>query len=227
MDLPRESDYIDIHTHEGIPSDEIFIVENLMAHEFPLFTNAKRTSYTIGLHPWFFGANDYTKALDYVRNFAFHDEIIAIGEAGFDKIKGTETAVQRKVFEEQAEIAESCCKPLVIHCVKAWDELFASHKRLKPTVPWLVHGFHGKPEAAQQLLTRGMFLSVWYSFALIKYSTDLLRFIPKERLFLESDGAEVDIRDIYYKVSADRGISIEEMKSQIFFNFNSIFKNKE
>jgi len=223
MNLPGEGDYIDIHTHGGIPSDEIFIVENLMAHESPVITEKPGTAFSIGLHPWFFGANYIDESLALIKVLAADEKIIAIGEAGFDKIKGAEMEIQRKVFEEQAIIAEDFNKPLVIHCVKAWNELFAVHKRLKPTVPWLIHGFHGKTEAAGQLISRGMYLSVWYSFALISHSADLLRYIPKERLFLESDGAQVDIRDIYKKVSTDRNISVEELKSQILSNFNSVF----
>jgi TatD DNase family protein len=221
MNLPEKGDYIDIHTHGGVPSEGLFIVENLMAHEHPVIPQMAGTAYTIGLHPWFFGANDFKDSLIFINDLARSDKIIAIGEAGFDKVRGAEMPIQRKVFEEQAIIAEDNNKPLIIHCVKAWDELFAVHKRLKPSVPWLIHGFHGKTEAAGQLLSRGMYLSVWYSFALLSYSADLLRYIPRERLFLETDGAEVDVRDIYKKVSIDLGLSVTELKSQIFSNFNS------
>ena len=51
-------------------------------------------------------------------------------------------------------------------------------------------------------------------------SAGLLRFLPKERIFLETDGADVDIREIYRKVSDDLAISVDELKNIIFNNFN-------
>ena len=105
-------------------------------------------------------------------------------------------------------------KPLVIHCVKAWDELLASHRNLKPETPWLVHGFRGKKELAlQQLLSKGMYLSFWFDFVLRPESAELLRFLPKERIFLETDGADVDIKDIYNKVANDLGITCKGIES--------------
>ncbi len=226
MNNPLPGDYIDIHTHGGTPSDGLFIVENLMAHETEYIPSGSGIAFTIGLHPWFFGANNFEGPLSKIREFAAKNIVIAIGEAGFDKIRGASPDLQKKVFEEQARIAEEYKIPLIIHCVKGWDELLAAHKKLKPKVPWLIHGFHGKVETARQLLDRGMYLSVWYSFALIPESAELIRFIPKNRLFLETDGADVDIRDIYNKVSSDLEIGTDELKSIILTNYRRIFITK-
>jgi TatD DNase family protein len=223
MNRPLPGDYIDIHTHGGTPSEGVFIVENLMAHLTEAIPSVPGIAFTIGLHPWFIGDNDNEKPLLKIKKFAAQKSIIAIGEAGFDKIRGASPDLQKKVFEEQAIIAEEHKMPLIIHCVKGWDDLLAAHKKLKPSVPWLIHGFHGKIETARQLLDRGMFLSVWYSFALIPESAELIRFIPKERLFLETDGAEVDIRDIYNKVAEDLKMNIADLKSMIFENYNEFF----
>ncbi len=224
MNRPLPGDYIDIHTHGGSPSEGVFIVENLMAHETEIIPSGSGIAYTIGLHPWFFGANSYEKPLLKIREYAAKNRIIAIGEAGFDKIRGASPDLQKKIFEEQAFIAEEYKIPLIIHCVKGWDELLAVHKKLKPSVPWLIHGFHGKKEAAMQLLSRGMYLSVWYSFALIPESAELIRFIPENKLFLETDGADVDIREIYRKVANDLNIPVEKLKTITNNNFNDFFK---
>jgi Tat protein secretion system quality control protein TatD with DNase activity len=55
-------------------------------------------------------------------------------------------------------------------------------------------------------------------------SADLLRFLPKERIFLETDGADVSIKDIYRKVTVDLKISEDELKSIIFSNYNELFR---
>ncbi|MCX6325457.1 MAG: TatD family hydrolase [Bacteroidia bacterium] len=223
MNLPQSGDFINIHTHGDKPAEGIFIIENLMAHEQEDFSPEAGVAYTIGLHPWFFGANNYEKFIVKVKEAAADNKIVAIGEAGFDKLRGASPVLQQKVFEEQVAIAEEYNKPLIIHCVKGWDELLATHKKLKPSTPWLIHGFHGKKEVARQLLSRGMYISVWYSFALIPESAELIRVIPRDRLFLETDGADVDIRTIYMKVASDLDLSVDELKSIILSNFNELF----
>lgn len=131
--------------------------------------------------------------------------------------------LQRQVFIEQASIAADLKKPLIIHCVKAWDELFNMHKLIPPSVPWMIHGFRGKKELASQLLSRGIYISLWFNFIIRPESSDLVRFIPRDRIFLETDGADIDIRDIYSKVANDLGIDISELKKIIIRNFNELF----
>ena len=223
MNYPQPGDYINIHTHGDSPSPGIFVIENLMAQEGVLPSDIKGVAWSFGIHPWFLNENNHSLLIKSVREIAGNPLLSAIGEAGFDKIKGPEMELQIKTFEEQVLIAEEYNKPLIIHCVKAWDELLAAHKKLKPSTPWLIHGFHGKKEVAVQLLSRGMFISVWYRFALIPESAELIRFIPGDRLFLETDGADVDIRDIYKKVSEDLGIGVDALKSIMFSNYNKLF----
>ena len=51
----------------------------------------------------------------------------------------------------------------------------------------------------------------------------MLRHLPTDRIFLETDGADVDIRTIYNKVAADLEISVDELKAKILINFNDFF----
>jgi Tat protein secretion system quality control protein TatD with DNase activity len=71
-----------------------------------------------------------------------------------------------------------------------------------------------------------MYLSFWFDFVMRPESADLLRFLPKERIFLETDGADMDIREIYRKVSGDLEISIDELKERMRNNFNLLFDNR-
>jgi len=223
MNLPRPGEYIDIHTHDAKPADGVFAVENLMAHEALNPENISARAFTAGIHPWHLNDNNREKLLDYVRNIAGNPGLIAFGEAGFDKLRGPSAEIQRSVFAEQVKIADEHGKPLVIHCVRSWDELLASHKNLKPKTPWMVHGFRGKKELALQLIKRGMYLSFWFDFVLRPESSDLIRFLPKERIFLETDGADADIREIYKKVSQDLNIDVDELKKIILTNFKMLF----
>ena len=221
--LPRPGDYIDIHTHEVKSAPGTFVVNNLMAHEQHGPEDISGTAFTAGIHPWYLTQQNHDQLLRFVLKLAGHESLIAIGEAGFDKLRGPSVELQRKTFEEQVIIANDYRKPVVIHCVKAWDELISAHRKMKPLTPWLIHGFRGKKELALQLISHGMFLSFWFDFVISEESTGLIRSLPKERIFLETDGAEVDIRDIYNKVALDLDIPVEELKAIILSNFNKVF----
>jgi TatD DNase family protein len=223
MILPKAGDYIDIHNHGGKPSQGIFIVENLMAHESRMPSEITGMAFSIGIHPWFLDETNISPLLSLVKEMAADNAIIAIGEAGFDKLRGPSPEIQRKAFEEQAKIAEEVRKPLFIHCVRSWDELLQSHKTIKPLMPWIVHGFRGKKELARQLISRNMYLSFWFDFVIRPESSELIKGLPSDRIFLETDGSDVDIREIYRKVAADIDITIEELKSIILRNFSKVF----
>ena len=49
-------------------------------------------------------------------------------------------------------------KPVVIHCVKAYNELILLKKKLKPKVPWVVHGFNQNEQILNALLKNDFFI---------------------------------------------------------------------
>lgn len=166
MNLPKAEDYIDIHTHGSVSMPGVFSVETLLAHENRRPEEISGITFIADIHPWYLSAGNQEEQLEFVRKMIGYKNLIAIGEAGFDRLRGPSFGIQRKIFEDQVRLAEDCNKPVVIHCVKAWDELLAAHKKLKPGLPWLVHGFRGKKELADQLIARGMYLSFWFDFVI-------------------------------------------------------------
>jgi TatD DNase family protein len=223
MNLPSADDFIDIHNHGAKSKKGVFSVEVLMAHEEREPENLVGITYTYGIHPWYLDETNHNHLISKVIKAAGNELVAGIGEAGFDRIKGPSTDLQRKTFEEQVYIAEELKKPLVIHCVRAWDELLQEHKKLKPKMPWLVHGFRGKPDLALQLIAKGMYLSFWFDFILRPESTLLIKSLPTDKIFLETDGSGVDIREIYDKVSKDLEITIDKLRSIIHKNFKMFF----
>jgi TatD DNase family protein len=223
MNLPHPGDYIDIHSHGSKPVAGIFTVENQMAHEGYLPESVPGVAHSFGIHPWFLNEKNHKQLIRSVREVAGNTQIIAVGEAGFDKLNGPSPELQRKTFEEQVLIAEEFRMPVVVHCVRAWEELLSVYKNLRPQMPWLIHGFRGNKVLAAQLLSKGMFLSFWFDFVIRQESSDLLKCLPVDRIFLETDGADVDIKDIYRKVSGDLLVTVEELKSTILTNFFVFF----
>ena len=223
MSFPAKGDYIDIHSHNSRPEKGIFVLENLIAHEKISPKLDSGMTYSVGIHPWFLTESNQNDNLDFVRRYGNDESVAAIGEAGFDKLKGAPLELQIKIFEEQAAISEEFRKPLIIHCVKSWDELLASRQKIKPKMPWLIHGFRGEKELATQLISRGMYLSLWYEFVLRDESSDLLRSIPLDKLFLETDGSGVDIRDIYKKAANVLTLAKVTLKERITMNYERVF----
>jgi TatD DNase family protein len=224
MSHPLPEDYIDIHTHGSGVTSGIYAVENLMAHEERTPEDIPAQPCTYGIHPWHLKRETIDKLIDNVKSVGSSPSLFAIGEAGFDKLRGPDIETQARAFEAQVIISEEIGKPLYIHCVRSWDELMPAHKRLRPKMPWLIHGFRGNVVLAKQLLSKGMYLSFWFDFVMRPESSKLINSLPKDRLFLETDGSGVDIRNIYHKVSNDLGITVEELKNQILSNFNNLFK---
>jgi TatD DNase family protein len=224
MSFPRKGDYIDIHNHGSIPEKGKFQVENLMTHENREPENTDYVTFTIGVHPWFLTSENLEQQIAIVAKYSTYHNIAAIGEAGFDRLKGPSQKIQENAFEEHVMIAEKVSKPLFIHCVRAWDDLLSVHKKLHSSKPWIIHGFRGKKELARQLIDKGMFLSFWFDFILKPESSVLIKSLPKERIFLETDGSGVDIKTIYNKVAADLEITVDDLKVQIYENFKEVFK---
>jgi len=226
MNFPRPGDYIDIHNHDSKHAEGVFILNNLMAHEGILPEYQSGIIHSLGIHPWFLTENHHDILLGFVKHYAPGNSISAIGEAGFDKLKGPEMKLQHRTFAEQAALSEELEKPLVIHCVRAWDELMSAHKELKPKMPWLVHGFRGKKELAMQLISKNTYISFWFDFIVRPEASVLVRSIPIDRIFLETDGSGADIKEIYRKVAADLGMTTDTLKNHIIKNFKELFKGK-
>ena len=223
MNLPQPGDYIDIHDHDVVPAAGKFSVENLLANESSMPDLLPGVTYSIGLHPWNLSAGNIRDQLERIRQLSGHSNVAAIGEAGFDRLKGPGMDLQREAFVSQVEISESVSKPLFIHCVRSWEELVSSRIRLKPKMPWIIHGFRGKKELALQLISKGMYISFWFDFIIRPESSQLVKNLPVDRIFLETDGSGADICEIYKKLASDMGLGVEELKEQIADNFKSVF----
>ena len=97
--------------------------------------------------------------MDLLRVLVSGSGVVAIGEAGLDTLAESPMDLQKEVFLAQANLAEETHKPLIIHCVKAWADLIACKKAVKPEMPWIIHGFRGNGELASQLVRLGFYLS--------------------------------------------------------------------
>jgi len=213
-------DYIDIHTHGN--SVAVKSVLNLFPEE-----NLPEISgrlYSIGLHPWYIHIKDCNDKIEIVRNWAKNKSCIAIGETGLDKISKTDFDLQKILFEKHIEIAEEYDKPLIIHCVRAFEELIGIKKITGSKVPWIVHGYNSKPKIAERLINEGLILS--FGKALTHPGSNakkILETISENRFFLETDDSPLSIQEIYAFAAKIRKISINTLAEMIQRNFEQTF----
>jgi TatD DNase family protein len=148
--------------------------------------------------------------------------INAIGEAGFDTMRGADMELQERIFEKVITLSEHYQKPLIIHCVKAWDKLLALHKNRKIKQTWIVHGFHGNYELALQLIKRNMALSFGCKLLNDTKLQSVFSKIPIDSLFLETDDTKMNIVDIYRTAATIREIDVETLRNRLFETFGRI-----
>lgn len=222
MPVPRAGDYINLHTHDSVRTPGVFAVENLMIHEGRLPDDAA-DAFSVGLHPWFLQKEDIASQLVRLSQLVADERVVAVGEAGYDRRRGADAELQQEVFEAQAQLAEETGKPLVIHCVKGWDELWTSKRRLKPRVPWIIHGFNGGIEQARQLVAGDMYLSLWVKSVLGGALDQVLAGISRERIFLETDGFDTDLAVVYEKAADGMNIPVAMLAETIRNNYTNLF----
>ncbi len=222
MPVPQSGDLVNLHTHDSVRTRGVFAVENLMMHEGRSPDDAS-DAFSVGIHPWFLQREQIAEHIARLTQLLTDDRVVAVGEAGYDRRRGADEGLQREVFETQAKLAEEMGKPLVIHCVKGWDELWASKRRLKPQMPWIIHGFTGGIDQARQLVAGDMYLSLWVKSVLGGALDQVLAGIPQERIFLETDGFEIDLAQVYDKAAMVMNIRVDLLADTIRNNYLSLF----
>jgi TatD DNase family protein len=115
-------------------------------------------------------------------------------------------------------LSENLKKPVIIHCVKAWEELIKVRRGTNPAQPWIIHGFRGNPELTKRLIREGFLFSVGE-----KINVDALPLIPINSLFCETDEDEVDIRYIYQQAAHTLNRDLEDFANEIAKNVRRIF----
>ncbi|MDO4949377.1 MAG: TatD family hydrolase [Bacteroidales bacterium] len=185
----------DLHTHRANP-------------DFP----------SVGLHPWHLTEQHLAACLLQLEREASRPEIMAIGEAGLDRLCGTPFPLQLQAFRRVIRIADDVGKPLVIHCVKSVGELLALKKEYSPRNTWILHGFRGKPETAVQLQHSGISLSFGE-----KFNVRALQATSPDRLFVETDESSLTIEDIYGRVAVALHVSREVLCRQVHQNIVKAF----
>ncbi len=214
--------YIDIHVHNHYKDDDVVLLLNL----FPGNSDKINTSgyYSIGLHPWYVNDKTYDNDITAVRQEAAHPNVLAVGEIGLDKKIDVPYFLQLQAFEQQLDIAEKLQKPVIIHCVKAYDDIISIRRRFNISIPWIIHWFNASEEIAAELIKYNCYLS--FGQMLFKENSRAFRVFKNmnlDRAFFETDDTGVSISQVYKKAAEVRNVKVAELQKHMKINFKNCF----
>lgn len=191
----------DIHSHD---------IEDMASAVINIGTDAcllrNDGLFSAGIHPWNVNPDSLEQDLQRLGIMLENPRAVAVGECGMDSLKGPELGIQEHAFVAQALLAEEKGLPMILHVVKQIDSIIRIRKDIRPSHPWLIHGFRGGPQQMRQLLDTGF----WLSFGIQANSASLAA-VPDDRLVLETDG-KCSIGSVWEKVASVRNTTVEDVK---------------
>ncbi|MDR7212715.1 TatD family hydrolase [Flavobacterium piscis] len=212
-------DFFNFHTHQFTDQPDILELVNQYPNEF----DETIPFYSIGIHPWYIKEERINKDLKIIEEKLKTKNCLAIGECGLDKRIDIPLELQISVFEKQLALAEEYKKPVVIHCVAAFQEVIAIKKRIKISVPMVIHGFSKNSQIANQLIKEGFYISFGKYLLSNPELKTVFQDIPNDRFFLETDTIEENIQQVYDLASEYKGLKINKLQEIISSNFETVF----
>ena len=180
--------------------------------------NDERTLSVVGIHPYDSEGATTDSIFAVERLCTDYD---AIGEIGLDFACNAEREKQLLIFQAQLEVAQKAGKGVVLHCVKAFENVMDCLKDY--TLPFVIfHGFIGSTEQAKRATNRGYFLSFGHRAFRSPKSIEAMKNTPTEQLFFETDECDVSIDQIYSQASAILGIPEAMLEYITNENFDKI-----
>lgn len=215
---------IDIHTHNLGNEAGVITVRNLFPHE-NIPDPVPDEYFSVGLHPWLLeSSEDSDDQICLLEKKAKLGNVIAVGECGIDRFAKAAIEIQVEIFLRQAEIAESLGKPVIIHCVKAFNEIIKLRRNFRSLTPWIIHGYNGSPELTVHLVDQGFMFS--FGKALLNENSKAFRSFQQlndNMFFLETDESDLPVSDMYAFAARSRSCGIDNLELQVENNFKRIF----
>lgn len=207
--------YVDIHSHSlqktrHIKIVSIFLGENVTEIE---------QCMCVGIHPW----HSDISIDDLEPKFApYVERMVALGEIGLDRTILIPLKKQQEIFEAQLDIAQKHQLPVIIHCVKAYTDVLATIRRYNG-LTYIFHGFYANETILKNLQKYNCYFSVGLRELQRTSGTTLIKQIPLDRLFLETDDSNMDIEAVYMAASKATNINLFEMKELLYNNYTHLF----
>jgi TatD DNase family protein len=204
----RTLPYVNLHSH--------FVESSNVVGVFQATSKVVNRPFSIGIHPQFpelFNAREEQ---------LLHPFCIAIGECGLDKRSKIPMKEQILIFEKQIEWSEKLNLPLILHCVKSWEELRAIRRSMKPQMPWIFHGFN-KVQLLDQVVSTGIIPSFGVSLCHNEKLLDASLDLDLTQFFLETDDAKLNVSVVYNAMAKRKKINLDTLKLTQYKQFKKFF----
>lgn len=211
--------FLNTHTHHLSHQSDVLELYN----QFPNELNLNAKIYSIGIHPAYINSTTIDDEIDLINHHILDKNCLAIGEIGLDKLCETDFNLQIEVFEKQIKIAEENQLPIIIHSVRAYQEILHIRKKMNLTVPFIFHGFNKNEQLLQQIIAQNCFASFGKNLLYNKNLQIIFANLSAKYFFLENDSSEIPIQEIYAFAAELRKISIEELQQQMAENWKNVF----
>ena len=158
---------------------------------------------TVGFHPH--NAKDFThEKINLIMEYSKNKKILAIGECGLDYYREYSTQQEQLFcFEEQLKIAKSTGLPIFLHERKAHDDFVIMLKKyILEIEKSVIHCFTGTKNELKVYLDMGCYIGItgWISdLNRGKHLHDLIKYIPEDRLMIETDAPYLTPKNIPFK----------------------------
>lgn len=211
--------FYNIHTHQSAKHPDEWALINV-SNDFDKTRSLSHCS--IGLHPWYIKDETLANEVLQLKTTAGQNNVFAIGECGLDRMCETDWDLQLKAFQIQIALSNQLRKPLIIHAVRAHQDVLQQLHKYHHQQPVIFHGVNHKGIAT--LWQAGHYIS--FGKALLNPQSEAakaFRAVPNDSYFLETDDADISIRQVYEAAAAIKHVSVDAIKDQVEQNFRSIF----
>lgn len=208
--------YFDFHTHQivslgkGISNFRVGIDKEL-----------PQSYFSVGIHPWDIDSIYIPLALQQLADLLTHPRCLALGEIGLDKLCAISMDKQKLVLQQQIALLTADNTPdlLIIHSVKAMEEMIKEKKNSPDNLRWVLHAFNGSAAMAKQWQQQGFYLSVGASLMCATPKLiSALQALHLDMLVCETDDSNYTIEEIYSALSLHLSVDNKKMMNRIYQN---------
>ena len=210
--------FVNLHTHYNQTDGSLFVLNNRLGYNQKMDTTVP---FSVGIHPWDIEllSTCYLKDLEHL---VMHPNCLAVGECGLDKLIPISLETQKHLFKEQIHLAIQYKKPVIIHCVKAFDKLIEICNPYMSAIPMVIHGFNKSEQLAKQLIDKGFYVSL-HHHVLLKSDFEI-QSLPLDKLFFETDdNPHLLIQEVYEAFALKLNMELDVLKEKINRNFELLF----
>ena len=193
---------------------------------------------TVGLHPH--DAKRFTpQTLREIALLAEHPKVVALGEMGLDYHRNlSPKSVQKRVFEEQLDLATQLDLPIVVHNRNAFDDILSILENHSQLTGGVLHCFSENTKSMDRVIDVGFHIGIGGPIT-YKKSQDLkqvVKVMPADSFLIETDcpwlapqlrrgkrNEPAYITEIATKIAKLRQVTIESVGQTSSQNFRKLF----